>query len=385
MMIIDEPFAAPELIEYLVCTQEPVLLNSMAEKILKRHSIKALGDEEFAARVNAGGRLICTSENAFSWIAQHIEDEAVTEAIATFKDKARMRKLLAPMYPRLEYREIPTAQLKEVCFEDFSTPFVLKPNVGYCSVGVYVVESRQQWDAALADIDENMAVWRSRYAKSALDEGSFVAESYLEGTEFAVDAFFDNNGEAVVLDVLRHEFANAADTSDRCYVTGASVVREYAPAFASWLTEVNGHVGVKDFPVHVEARMSNGVITPIEFNPLRFAGICGTEVAYHAYGFHTYDYFLHDIRPNWNELLKGKEGKLYCMGYLPAPEKLAAGECGFGYDGFLSHFEGLQAFYRFDPQQTGALGFIFLETKENDETERAFLREADLTQFCVGI
>lgn len=229
MMIIDEPFAAPELIEYLECTQEPVLLNSMAEKILERHSIKALGDEEFAACVNAGGRLICTSENAFSWIAQHIEDEAVTEAIATFKDKARIRKLLAPMYPSLEYREIPTAQLKEVCFEDFSTPFVLKPNVGYCSVGVYVVESRQQWDAALADIDENMAVWRSRYAKSALDEGSFVVESYLEGTEFAVDAFFDENGEAVVLDVLRHEYANAADTSDRCYVTGASVVREYAP------------------------------------------------------------------------------------------------------------------------------------------------------------
>lgn len=73
--------------------------------------------------------------------------------------------------------------------------------------------------------------------------------------------------------------------------TGGSWISECALAFALWLTEVNGHVGVKDFPVHVEARMSNGVITPIEFNPLRFAGICGTEVAYHAYGFHTYDYF----------------------------------------------------------------------------------------------
>ena len=102
MMIVDEPFAAPELIEYLECTQEPVLLNSMAEKILERRGIKALGDEEFAARVNAGERLICTSENAFSWIARHIEDEAITEVIATFKDKARMRKLLAPMYPSLE-------------------------------------------------------------------------------------------------------------------------------------------------------------------------------------------------------------------------------------------------------------------------------------------
>ena len=212
-----------------------------------------------------------------------------------------------------------------------------------------------------------------------------MVESYLEGTEFAVDAFFDENGEAVVLDVLRHEFANAADTSDRCYITGASVIREYAPAFASWLTEVNGYVGAKNFPVHVEARMRDGEITPIEFNPLRFAGICGTEVAYHAYGFHTYDYYLRDIKPSWNELLSGKEGKLNCMGYLPAPEELAAGKCGFDYDGFLSHFEGLQAFYRFDPQQTGALGFIFLETEEDDETERAFLREADLAQFCVGI
>ncbi len=167
--------------------------------------------------------------------------------------------------------------------------------------------------------------------------------------------------------------------------TGGSWISEYALTFALWLTEVNGHVGVKNFSVHVEARMSNGVIAPIEFNPLRFAGICGTEVAYHAYGFHTYDYFLHDIRPNWDELLKGGKGKLYCMGYLPAPEELAAGECGFDYDGFLSHFEGLQAFYRFDPQQTGALGFIFLETEESNETERAFFREADLTRFCVGL
>lgn len=385
MMIVDEPFAAPELIEYLECSREPVLANGMAGKILERHSIETLMDKEFAARVNAGERFICTSENAFGWIAQHIEDETVTGAIATFKDKARMRKLLAPMYPSLEYREIPTAQLRELPFEDLSTPFVLKPNVGYCSVGVYVVESRQQWDAALADIDENMAVWRSRYAESALGEGSFLIESYLEGTEFAIDAFFDENGEAVVLDVLRHEFANVADTSDRCYITGASVINAYASDFALWLTEVNGYVGAKNFPVHVEARMSNGVITPIEFNPLRFAGICGTEVAYHAYGFHTYDYFLRDIRPNWNELLKGKEGKLYCMGYLPSPEELAAGKCTFDYDGFLSHFGGLQAFHRFDPRETGALGFIFLETEESSETERAFLREADLTRFCVGI
>lgn len=383
MMIVDEPFAAPELIEYLERIQQPVLANGMAKKIAAQHDICVLDDVEFATRVNAGERLICTSENAFGWIAEHIKDETMTGAIATFKDKARMRALLAPMYPNLEYREVPTEQLPSINFAELHAPFVLKPNVGYCSVGVYVIETREQWDAALADIRENLAVWRSRYAESALGEGSFIIESYLGGTEYAVDAYFDECGEAVVLDVLRHEFANEADTSDRCYITGPSVIREHAAHFAEWLTEVNKYVGAKNFPVHVETRMENGVISPIEFNPLRFAGICGTEVAYHGYGFHTYDYFLRGVKPQWDELLKGKEGKLYCMGYIPAPDALAAGECAFDYDAFLSHFSGLQAFHKFDAQATGALGFIFIETEESDETERAFLRDADLTQFCI--
>ena len=182
MMIVDEPFAAPELIEYLERTQQPVLANGMAKKIAAQHSICMLDDAEFAARVNAGERLICTSENAFGWIAEHVGGKTMTGAVAAFKDKARMRALLAPMYPQMEYREVPTAQLPSVNFEELHTPFVLKPNVGYCSVGVYVVDTREQWEAALADIHENLAVWLSRYAESALGEGSFIIESYLDGT-----------------------------------------------------------------------------------------------------------------------------------------------------------------------------------------------------------
>ncbi len=381
MMIVDEPFAAPVLIEYLEQTQQPILANEMGRKLGARYNVNVLESEEFAARLNAGERLVCTSENAFSWIAEHATDAALTSAVATFKDKARMRKLLAPMYPELTYREVPTAQLAGVRFEDLTTPFVLKPNVGYCSVGVYVIESRQQWDAALADIQQNMQVWRSRYSESALAEGSFIIESYLQGTEYAVDAYFDEQGKAVVLDVLRHEFRDEADTTDRCYITGPSVICQHAAHFEEWLNQVNQYVGAKNFPVHVETRMNEGRIAPIEFNPLRFAGICGTEVAYFAYGFHTYDYFLRNIRPNWSELLAGKEGTLNCMGYIPAPEALAAGQAEFDYEAFESHFSNLQAFYRFDPKATGALGFLFCETPEADPTERAFLRDEDLGKF----
>lgn len=122
MMIVDEPFAAPELIEYLVRTQEPVLANGMARKIAAHHNISVLESRQFAEQVNAGGRLICTSENAFSWIAENIEDEGITKTVATFKDKALMRKLLAPMYPQLEYREVPTSQLASVDFDELKRP-----------------------------------------------------------------------------------------------------------------------------------------------------------------------------------------------------------------------------------------------------------------------
>ncbi len=383
MMIVDEPFAAPVLVEYLEKTQEPVLANGMARKLAAEHRINVLESKEFAERLNAGGRLVCTSENAFGWIAEHAESKVMTDAVATFKDKARMRQLLRQMYPDLECREVPTGQLQSVDFDELQPPFVLKPTIGYCSAGVYVVNSRAQWDAALADIKQNLPVWRSRYSESSLAEDSFIIEPYLDGTEYAVDAYFDENGEAVVLDVLRHEFKDANDTTDRCYVTGPSVIRQHAAHFAEWLTEVNRFVGARNFPVHVETRMKEGRITPIEFNPLRFAGICGTEISYFAYGFHTYDYFLRGLRPNWDELLAGKEGRLYCMGYVPAPEPLANGEAGFDYDAFRQRFSGLQAFYRFDPQETGALGFVFIETSESDESERAFLRDADLGQFLI--
>lgn len=381
-MIVDEPFAAPELVEYLVRTQEPVLANGMGRKIAAACDINLLESEEFAARVNAGERLICTSENSFDWVAEHVQNQAIVNAVATFKDKGRMRELLTPMYPGLECRSVAQEQLGQVEFGSLQVPFVLKPTVGYCSAGVYVINSEADWNAALADIQRSKESWREHFTQSALRDETFIVEPYLRGTEYAVDAYFDEDGRAVVLDVLRHEFSRPEDTTDRCYVTGPSIIREFEPRFAEWLNQVNEYVHARNFPVHVETRIVDGRIVPIEFNPLRFAGICGTEVAWHGYGFHTYDYFLHNVHPDWNTLLAGKEGKLYCMGYLLAPEAAASGEAEFDFDAFEQAFSNVKAFHRFDVQATGAIGFIFIEADEANPRDIDFLRDADFSQFC---
>ena len=146
-------------------------------------------------------------------------------------------------------------------------------------------------------------------------------EGYLAGTEYALDAYFDEDGRAHVLNVLRHDFAGPEDTSDRLYLTDAALVEGLAPRLTAWLDQVNALVGARSFPVHVELRIDGDVIAPIEFNPLRFAGLGGTDVAYYAVGLRTYQAFLEGDDPDLPALYAAHPGDVFSLSLLtPAPD-----------------------------------------------------------------
>ena len=389
MFIVEEPFVSDLTVAYLEEAGHPVLGNATARRIAAQGRCLNLVDDAACARaVEAGERLYTNSESALRWVASHVPDAPAARAAALFKDKARMRALLAPLSPGVAFRELPAAELREMSFEDLpQPPFVLKPTVGFCSVGVHVVADRAGWDAAVADIEARFAEQRRRYPDSVVGDRSFLVESYIAGREFAIDAYYDEDGRAHVLDVLRHEFASPDDTSDRLYATGSSVMRAWAARFAAWLDEVNAFVGARSFPMHAEVRVADdGTILPVEFNPLRFAGMCGTDVAQFAYGFLTYDCFLRGAEPDWNEALARAEGKLVCMCLLPAPATLPAG-ASFDAERFSAGFDDMRGFYAFDPQRTGAFGFAFCATDEEGARgadERHRLLTEDLSRYVVA-
>jgi len=198
---------------------------------------------------------------------------------------------------------------------------VVKPAVGFFSLGVRIVRDRADWLAALAAIEQEAVHWREQYPDSVVDSEDWLIEEYIDGDEFAVDVYFDEQGRAVICNVLRHEFASASDVSDRLYYTGASVVRAHLAEFEGWFNRVNALLGLRNFPTHVELRRdAQGRIRPIEFNALRFAGWCCTDVTLFAWGFHTYGCFLEGRRPDWDQALAGREGKLYTLIVLNKPE-----------------------------------------------------------------
>ncbi|MEG2530598.1 MAG: ATP-grasp domain-containing protein [Raoultibacter sp.] len=380
MIIVDEPYVSRELKEYLQATKHPVLNNDMARSIARDYRISLVDDRACAAAIDAGERLYTTAENALPWVSARVCNPAMLRAIGIFKDKARMRQLLAPLYPELVCR---TLSFDEVLASDFpadATPFVLKPSVGFCSVGVYVITGENDWNKARDDIEQNAVMWQKWYPESVVGNSVFVLESYIEGIEYAIDAYYDGQGRAHVLNVLRHDFASASDTSDRLYYTGASLIREHEQQFTEWLDRVNAFVDVKDFPVHVEVRVQDSQVVPIEFNPLRFAGLGGTEIAYYGYGFHPYDYYLRDAVPEWDRILMGKDDRLFCMSVLGAPANMAGTEI-FDYETFLAHFEHVFCLNRFDYHDLNAFGFLFFETSATDTAERDFLLNVDLRAF----
>ena len=381
MIILDEPYASVPLLDWMEASAHPVLANGFTEKLVAGgRTLNLVDADECARRLEAGERIYTNSENALAWILDHVDNPTLTDAIRLFKDKAAMREKLAPLSPGLFHKTVDRAGLEAVNVADLPLPVVLKPAVGFCSMGVYVIEEPEDWAAAVADIARREDGWHERYPESVVGGSEYLIEGYLAGTEYALDAYFDEDGAPHILNILRHDFAGPEETSDRMYLTDGTIVDAWNDRFTAWLAAVNEVVGARSIPVHVELRVDGDTIAPIEFNPLRFAGLGGTDVSWYAYGYRTYEAFLEGVQPDFGAAFAGKEDKVYSMSLLNAPAG-AKGNERFDYDALRSRFSHVLELRPFDVGRVGNYGFLFLETDAETAGELDFLKNTDLKEF----
>ena len=393
MIIFDEPYVSPELLDYAAARREPVLDNAVARDLSRARALSGaaplnlVAEADFASlcRADAAGgtppRIYTCSENSLAWVSAHVDNPQLVGSIEKLKNKALTRELLRPLYDDYFYRRLSLDALRHLPFEELRLPCVVKPAVGFFSLGVRIVRDRADWLAALAAIEQEAVHWREQYPDSVVDSEDWLIEEYIDGDEFAVDVYFDEQGQAVICNVLRHEFASASDVSDRLYYTGASVVRAHLAEFEDWFNRVNALLGLRNFPAHVELRRdAHGRIRPIEFNALRFAGWCCTDVTLFAWGFHTYGCFLEGRRPDWDQALAGREGKLYTLIVLNKPENCPPVR-SFDYDALSQGFGRVLHVRKSDFTRYGLFGFLFTETPENARQELDRIASSDLLEF----
>jgi hypothetical protein len=385
MFFADKPYVSDFFKKTVRDNEIPVVGTEIVESLELYSGTKIISEETAIemARASNDLRIYTTSENAIGWIAQHLSFSDLPEKIALFKDKVKFRELTKPLFPNFKFREVRLGDLKKVDVTDFPLPFIIKPAVGFFSMGVHKVTSHAEWQGTVEKILAETGQNKTAYPQEVLDTSTFILEECIDGEEYAFDAYFNASGEPVVLSILKHTFASETDVSDRVYTTSKEIIENNLEDFTRFAGQIGDLAQLRNFPVHVEVRRDHGVLLPIEVNPMRFGGWCTTaDISALAYGFNPYLYYFSQQKPNWSEALNGKEGKLFSLIVLDNSTGVSVNDItAFDFDRLLSNFEKPMELRKIDYREHSVFGFLFAETREDNFIELKRILDSNLSEF----
>jgi hypothetical protein len=392
MFILEEPYVSDLLVAAVAELRAPVLRTSMAERRLEGAAAGdgrpagdlLVDDAAFAlAARRPGARLYTNSENALDWVGAHLSGTDLPRQARLFKDKLAFRDLLADLYPGYRYTGVRLDELRAFDPASLPAPFVVKPAVGFFSLGVHVVADAGEWPAVAKLLEAEAGAVRGLYPTQVLDVERFVVEQVIPGEEFAVDAYFDATGSPVLVNVYAHLFAGPDDVSDRVYLTDTDTVERLGPPALEFLSELGRRARLRDVPVHAELRVDeSGAVAPIEVNPLRFGGWCATDLAHFAYGIDPYRCYLRDERPDWAAIASATRGRTTAIVVADLPAALDRASIGsVDYERFAARFSQVLELRPTDFRRYPVFAFTFVQVPSDDLSELHAVLGADLREY----
>jgi ATP-grasp domain len=388
MILIDEPYASDFLIKTIREKKLAVVATDEAKRILTNNSLNWISEEKIKNLfiTNPNYPIYTNSENAISWIEKNLGISKLPSQINIFKNKIKFRELLKDSFPHYFFKAVSLDKLSQINIEDIKFPFIIKPAVGFFSLGVHKVDSHDKWELVLTTINNDIEKLNSLYPKEVIDTSEFIIEEHIEGEEYAIDCYYNSEGEPVILNILHHLFSSKDDVNDRVYSTSKNIIEKYYNQIFHFLKIIGDKVKLNNFPAHVEIRINeNGNIIPIEVNPLRFGGWCTTgDLSWYAYGFNSYEYFLNNIKPNWKNILAQRKNKIYSIIVLDNNSGLNEDEIEyFDYDRLLADFEKPIILRKINFKEYHFFGFLFCETTIGNEVELTNILNSNLKKYFI--
>jgi hypothetical protein len=386
MIFLEKPYVSTFFKETIKANSYPVVHTEMVREF-GFDEYPYLVDKEAVKKAFKTGTaqvLYTTSENAIGWIAENLSFTGLPGKIDMFKDKIKFRQMIKGLYPDFYFKAIPWKKLAELSLEGVPMPFIIKPRIGFFRMGVYKVSGSEEWAQTLVSIDRDVASQKDLYPSQVLDTTWFILEQCIEGREFAVDAYFNEEGDPVVLNILEHVFSSAQDVSDRIYMTSREIIKENLDDFTIFLKELGRVSGVKNFPVHVELRKDEAnTIIPIEANPMRFGGWCTTgDLTFMAYGFNPYEYYFQQKKPDWDLILSSGTKDFFSIIVLDNSTGIKGDQIAdFDYNRVLAGFETPLDLRKINYTEYPVFGFVFARTRKDNFSELNNILKSNLREF----
>lgn len=383
MILLDKPYVSKFLKETIVKYDFPALDNG---NITEHGELSLIDAEEIiqSFKNDSNSRLYTNSENSINWVVKNLGFTKLPEYINVFKNKVEFRKLIQKMYPNFFFREVGFTDLDEVKLTELPMPFIIKPAVGFLSLGVHKVFNQTDWERVKQLIKAEFTEAQSLFPIEVVNASSFLIEEIIEGEEFAFDAYFDENGTASILGIAKHLFSSDTDVSDRVYFTSKETIKEYLLPFSQFVKDLGDQVNLRNFPVHVEVRVNkDGVLIPIEVNPMRFGGWCTTaDLTYMATKLNPYQHFLKNIKPDWTKILEAMDDEIYSLIILDNSTGIPSKEItNFDYNALLNKFVQPLELRKVDYKMYSIFGMLYTKTPNDKFDEIEEILKSDLKEF----
>lgn len=384
MFLIDKPFVSEFLIETIKANNFNIIATKVAKELIPDENLAWISEAQAVIRIKNNPQLpiYSNSENALGWIQEHLGETTLAQQIRVLKDKVKFRTVIKNLYPDFFFQEISLEEIHQLSLTDINFPFVIKPSIGFFSIGVHIIKNETDWLKAKKELHpENL---QSIFPSSVLNTANFIIEAYIPGEEYAIDYYHDDKGKVVLLNVMHHLFSSGTDTSDRVYSTSKAIILKYQVAIESFLNTIGQALNLSNFPAHAEIRIDEtGKIVPIEINPLRFGGWCTTgDLLGITLGFNSYQCFAKNKQPNWEQLFNGKEDKKMSIIILNNSSGIPpANITSFDYAKLAKDFENPVLIRPLSITKFPVFGFVFTETSPNNEKELMEILTSDLSKY----
>lgn len=372
MIILEKPFISKYLINTLSDNNIPVLDTEFVRSFPGTENLNMMPEKQFFDYYmkTPGVGLYSNSEDSAAWVYKNIPESELANSIKAIKDKHSMREVFASLNPGYFFKRMSFEELQNMDVTELPKPFVVKPVRGIASIGIRAVFNDAEWPEILGQVEKDRRDYGDAFSDTVMDLDSFLVEAYIQGQEIAVDAFFNNEGDPVIVNIMEHDFASADDNSDRLYKASVEIMRRNLEPVKNYLAGVSKALGIKNFPMHMEMRITeDGEFIPIEINPMRFAGFCTTDVASYAFGINPYLCFLEQKSPDWDSLLEEDNGDIYVMAVVDIPRNMDKNKVHFDYDimaAKLSHVLEIRKMdYRIFPMAV----FLFAKSSRENHSE----------------
>jgi len=379
ILILNESIVSPLLLETIKRLQIPILdRGKWIEKYLTSSLNVQSETQFFYGKTN--NRLLTNSENGISLLGKFFPESKEYLWSKLLKDKSQVRSLFHSLYPDFYFNEVPLSQIDEIPKETIPFPVVVKPNIGYSSVGVQKVKELTEWSTAVKRLKEELLKSRNLYESTVIANDSILIEEWIKGEEYAVDGYYNEDGEPVILNVFKRLFKDEYDTSDRIYFTSREVIKETYEEVLQFMRDLKTLLPLCNYPVHFEFRKNENRVIPIEINPLRFAGAGTTDLGFHAYGINMYEHYFRGTKPDWEHILETMDHYTYSFFFAEIPTYIDIESIEtVNHIGLKGEFSQVLEYRMLPKKNDRSIAIVFYRSEDLTENER--LLHLDITNY----